>query len=511
MSKNAFAQAMNASARTQNGALSYASPDVTGEATGRLSLFFKGVRGLGVDKLREYLQICAKENLLDTFLLAFHIRDCRGGKGERELGKQCLLWLCGKYPELFDAMVPLIPEYGRWDDLLDFFPVCEKAVELMAQQVKEDYANMLEGKPCSICAKWTPTEKDSQDRKTRNFSVLARKLGCSEKTLRKKYNTPLRTYLNIVERYMCSGRWNEIEFDKVPSCAMKRLKDSFEKHDGDRFRAWKEKLASGATKVNAKQLYPHELVGELRKKGATDEVVEAQWKVLMNDVKKIGAMKNMVAVIDVSGSMETPKHLPMDVSIAMGLIISEAVEGTFHGNLITFSEVPSFAVIPDCCSLYGRYLAVKSMEWGGSTDLEAVFKLILSRGKECKLKQEDMPEKLIIVSDMQFNSVGGNRITNMENINEMYEESGYKRPQIVFWNVNGSFTDFPITKDENGTCMISGFSPSILKSLLTGEEYTPYKILRETLDNRRYDKVRELFREKCEENIEDEYDIIEKE
>jgi Mg-chelatase subunit ChlD len=520
-----FATAMNASATTWNGATSYVSPDPTGQTSGRVSLFFKGVRGLNAPRLYEYLRECARESLVDTFLLVFHLRDCRGGKGERLLGRQALTWLFINYPTEFGLVLHLIPEYGRWDDLLQLFPsvlnltnvdqvrenysvagplqletlqtlqaLQKKVVTLMASQLREDQKNMLEGNPCSVCAKWTPTEGDSLDRKTGIFKTLAAEVGVSAQSLRKSFNTPLRAYLKIVEKHMCTGQWSAIDFNKVPSCAMKRLKKAFEKHDPQRFTEWHTALKLGKTaKVNAKQLYPHELVREIRTKHACDEVTEAQWKVLVEEVRKLGSLKDAVAVVDTSSSMHEPDCLPLDVAVSMGLIISEVVQGDFHGQLLTFNRKPAFRCIPDG-KLFDRWDAVRLMDWGGSTDLEATFKLILNRGRDYKLSQEDMPKRLFIISDMQFNDVSSEK-TNMENINDMYKAAGYTRPQIVFWNVNGGSSDFPVTVGEHGTVMISGFSPAILKCLIRGEDYSSNVVLRATLDDERYDPVRKALQQ----------------
>lgn len=521
-----FATAMNTSSLTWNGAVSYTSPDSFGKTNGRFSLLFKGVRGLNVPLLYQYLRESANESLLDTFLLAFHLRDPRGGKGERNLGRHALIWLFINYPTEFQRVMHLIPEYGRWDDLVYFFPgvlnltdvdqvrinyyseisgkekleklqsLQREIVQLMADQLKKDLVKMLEGESCSLCAKWAPTEGDSLDRKSGVFKTLANALGVDTRSLRKRYNTPLRSYLKVVENFMCSGSWDEIDFNKVPSQAMKRLKKAFEKHDPDRFEEWRINLKLGQpklAKVNARQLHPHELVKEMRVKNTCDPVCEAQWQVLVEEVRKLGSLKDSVVVVDTSCSMQTPNYIPLDVAVGLGLIVSDVVQGPFHGHVINFNTVPKFKIIPDG-SIMDRFTAIRNMEWGGSTNLEGTFKLILDRAVECKLRQEDMPKRLFIISDMQFNQVqDGRTVTNWEKIKEMYNASGYKRPQIVFWNVNGSSTDFPVTVGEEGTALISGFSPAILSALIKGEKYDCFSVLRSIVDNERYDMVRSAY------------------
>lgn len=515
---SSFANAMNAHARTSNNAVSYNSPDVSGVHTGRISLFFKGVRGLNVPRLYQYLSKSVQESLIDTFLLVFNLRDCRGGKGERELGRRALVWLFVHYPVEFGNVLHLLPEYGRWDDLLEFFPgvinvsnllneyrgsnfdekhieeiikLQHRAVKIMADQLLADQKSMFEGKPCSICAKWSPTEGDNLDKQHNVFSTLAKVMRVKKKVLRTKFNTPLRRYINVIEQYMCGNEWDKIDYSKVPGQAMRRLKNVFLRHDSERFSEWTRKLQRGEVKVNANTVFPHELVREIRVNNKASTVTEAQWNVLIEQVRKYGSLKDCVAVVDTSSSMQCPDYIPLDVAVSMGLIISDVVTGPFHGHLLTFNYEPAFEVIPDG-KLYTRWLKVKQMKWGGSTNIQATFDLILNRGLECKLTDADMPKRLFIISDMQFNQVemtGGHR-TNMEEINRKYKESGFTRPQIVFWNVNGESTDFPVTVRQNGTVLISGFSPSVLKAILNGKCFNSIDIMRSAIDDKRYDNIR---------------------
>lgn len=515
---------MAASATTANGAVSLATPDPSGESSGRLSLFFKSVRGLNAPRQYQYMVEASQESVTDAFLLAFHTRDCRGGKGERELGRRCLVWLFINYPHLFAKVAKLLPEYGRWDDVLQFFPgvldlsniefvranyvstvptdkrlvvlrtLQTQMVQLFGRKLQDDLENMTQGKPCSLAAKWAPTEGDSLDRKSGVFNSLATEMNVSPRALRKQYLTPLRAYLKIVERFMCDREWDEIDYNKVPSCAMKRLKKSFEKHDETRFQEWRDALQKGdpkVAKVNAKQLQPHELVREMRTSCHADGVCAAQWKIMEEECMKNGSLDNDIAVVDTSASMHSPDYLPYDVACAMGLLISKCSVGKFKHHVLTFNSVPAFAVIKDA-PIYDRWRQLSSISWGGSTNLQATFELILNRGKECKLTQEDMPKRLWIISDMQFKQVNGyGAVTNFEAIEKMYAASGYTRPQIVFWNVNGSSSDFPVSVGDHGTALISGFSPSVMKAVLEGDDsFSPYGIMRKSLDSDRLQPVR---------------------
>lgn len=521
-----FLSAMKYGVQTWNGATSLSTPDPSGMSSGRMGLFFKSVRGLDALTLYEYLRESAQENILDTFLLVFHIRDCRGGKGERELGRLGMVWLFLNYPDEFENVMGLLPEYGRWDDLFVIFPsvldlsnrvwVCKthssdiknekamerlrslqyKAVGLLTSKLRQDKNAMLEGNAVSLAAKWCVTEYDSLDKKTGVYQVICDEMKVSPRTLRKTFITPLRAYLSLVEVYMCSNRWDEINLSKVPSCAMKKLKKAFEKHMGDQFTEWKNALASGdpSVKVNAKQLFPHELIREVRTTGYADEVCEAQWKVIEGKVKSNGSFSKSVVVVDTSSSMHSPDYIPFDNAVALGLLISSNTEGEFKDIAFTFNTNPECVKLDSTATLTDRYRELAHISWGGSTNLQATFRLLLDKAIAGELTQEDMPELLWILSDMQFNSISGyGDCTNFQAIDKMYAEAGYKRPNIVFWNLNGSSRDFSVTVGDHGTSLISGFSPSTMTAVLNGSDFSPLGIMRTTLDAERYDKVREAL------------------
>ena len=184
--------------------------------------------------------------------------------------------------------------------------------------------------------------------------------------------------------------------------------------------------------------------------------------------------------------------LPADIAYAMGILISSVVTGDFHNHVITLNDDPTFYLLNDG-DIYSRYLQISKTPVGYSTNLQNIFDLILNKAQEFKLKQEDMPTKIFIISDMQFNQIGKNFNTNFQEIERTYVFKGYKRPDIIFWNVNGASTDFPVSVDDNGTCLISGASPYILKSVLKCEKMSSISILEETLNDKRYNEIKECL------------------
>lgn len=488
-----FASAMqnNMFTTTWNNAKSLATPDMSDEYTGRVALFFKAIRRISDDELETKIRKAVLESLNDAIVLAFNIRDCRGGKGERDIGRKLFKWLNDNIPS-FKHVIHLIPEYGRYDDLFYLLQEGkdELILSLISEQLRKDKSLMFQGKPISLLAKWCPTEKDSDDRQFHLVKMVCDFMCITPKQYRKEYITPLRSYLNVVETLICAGRWTDIELSKVPSCAIKKLKKSFEKHIPDIFKEWKDGLKSGKTTVNAKVLFPYEIIREIRTKGFADEVCTAQWKVLEDELRNSGVLESSVVVVDMSGSMNDPKFLPIDNAISLGLIVSSVVTGEFHNHVISFADNPKFLKLDDV-SIHEKYRQIQSLDVGYSTNIQKVFDLILKRGKAAKLTDKDMPKKI----DMQFNdnSISGNDETNFEEIDKKYKKSGFTRPELIFWNVNGSSTDYPVSIHDTGTCLISGSSPSILKSILTTPNFSTLEIMKTEINSERYKPIRDLL------------------
>ena len=472
-----FATAMHteqADSRTENGARSYSTPDES-IMRGLIKLMFKGVRNLSVGSLHKMLEESYDKTPAETIVLIFNLRHCRGGKGERQLGREALSWLMCKQPDLMPRLIRFIPEMGRWDDLVYLMTVtCTGANKQKVEEIKDQIAMyymvnldtqeqlMQEGKPTDLSAKWAPTEGDSMDKKHGVLARLCRVYGIHPKVYRTKYITPLRSYSNILESLMCHKKWNEIEFKKVPSCAMKRLKKAFDKHLPEEFAKFKADLESGKTTVKGKQLFPHELVEQCRL-GKQDAITQGQWETVAAETDKLGNFHKTICVVDSSGSMT---GTPMDVAFALGILVSSQTSHPFRDNVITFHDNPSFVSLKPNGSLNEKFQQLRMSGWGMSTNIQGTFDLMLAAATKAKLKAADMPDRIIIISDMQFNSCHGGNKTNWEVIERKYKDAGYKRPTIVFWNVRGDTEDFPVTTVSNDVCLVSGFSPSLLKGVI---------------------------------------------
>lgn len=435
-----------------------------------VDLFFTigAMRGQDKQRLLANFSKAFIENPLTALRILFWVRDVRGGAGERQIFKDIMMYLVENHTEALTKNLKQVPEYGRWDDLLVLFGT------KLDKQVKEMIATAL-NENNGLCAKWMP-------RKGKDAIALERFMGLKPKEYRKM----LVEKTKVVEQLMCANQWESVTYEHVPSLAMARYSKAFDKHDQSRFSEYK----TGGTKVNASAVYPYDVIKTLRY-GDKDLSIK-QWESLPNfmlDNKEL-----LLPVCDVSGSMSSPagsnSNLTcMDVCISLGLYISERNEGAFKDAFITFSNTPQLQYLKG--KLMDRFTQLQNADWGMSTNLESVFNLVLNQAKKFNVPVTEMPTTILIMSDMEFNSaVGRSSFSALDMIREKYESAGYPMPKLVFWNIQSrNAGNYPVQVTDEGTALISGFSPAILKSLLTGEDMSPIAIMNKTVNSPRYEAI----------------------
>jgi hypothetical protein len=489
---------------TANSAHSNKFVDPSSQYEGRLGLFYKSVRGVNNTIFTQYLDKALNENYIDAVVLAYHIRDCRGGKGERDIGRKALIQVLAKLSDndKFKRLVELIAEYGRWDDLVVISGELDNnykkiIYDLLWNQLNKDRDIMNSGQPgVSLCAKWLPSEDRKHDKNIKFVSQFTNHCDIRIRTYRKNYLTPLRRYINIVENLICSGKWSQINYNAVPSCAMNKLKNAFMKHDPTRYTAWIKSLKTGKTKVNAGQLFPNEIIYSMltQNNNLNETLCDAQFNELIKKYGSNVSFKRTLVVCDTSGSMYSgacdASNQPIYVSIGLSLLITKLCDEPFKNKVISFSANPTLVDVSDG-PLRSRFEKLNKECQGFNTNLAKVWDLILKTAVNHRIKPEDMPNRVIILSDMQFDAACPN-YTNHDYAVKLYASSGYKLPTIVYWNLNGRYNDFPITTNDKGI-LISGFSPSILKYILEDKEYTPLTVLNEVLQSDRYKVVRSVL------------------
>jgi hypothetical protein len=416
----------------------------------------------------------------------FYSRDIRGGQGERKAFRTVFKHLANTDEVVAKKLLKHIPEFGRWDDILETVegtPLEIEALKLVSKQLRAD----LKSETPSLCAKWAPSEQASSDVTRRLAKKVREYMKMSPKQYRKMLSG-LRAKLNILERQMCSKDWDSINFERVPSRAAMLYKDAFKKHAEEAYNAYLTKVKSGEAKINASTLYPYELT--VKAMTQDDATIEAQWKALPNYLAD--NPHNGLVVADVSGSMTccATAPRPIDVSISLALYFAERNEGAFNGYFMTFSNKSKLVKVTGN-TLHEKVNNLSQAEWGMSTNLQSAFESILSHAVKGNVPEKDMPKTIYVISDMQFNvAVGDNSSTNHEAIKAKYKKAGYNLPSIVFWNVNASSKQSPVKMDEKGTCLVSGCSPSILKSVLSAKVISPMDVMLETINSERYESIK---------------------
>lgn len=459
---------------TENGATTFKSTD-----SKVLDLFAMGgaLRKRSSEDIQNMFSRALAEDKLLAIKCLFYLRDARSGAGERRTFREGMKLFCEQYPEDAQKLVPLIPEFGRWDDL--FYLEGVEIDNVIRAQLEKD---ILSDHP-SLLGKWCPSENASSEITKTQATQLRKQLGISSKKYRWMLST-LRAKINVVERWMSQGSWNGINYSQVPSKAALRYKDAFKKHDPRGYNKYLEDVEKGKSKINTSVLFPYEIVKKARTE--TDQTLELMWKNLPDYTN--GNEKGIV-VADTSGSMQ---GLPLDIAVSLAMYFAEKNEGVFKNKFITFSGEPTLQEVTGK-TLNQKIRNLDKTEWTSNTDIQKVFDLILETAIEGNVKQKDLPGTIYIVSDMEFDFCASGR-TNFEDIKAKYAEAGYKMPLLVFWQVDSRHNNVPVMKEEKGVILVSGASASTFKTIMKKEN--PYEHMLSVLNSKRYKIIEETLTDK---------------
>ena len=421
--------------------------------------FFASCGSLRYDQkeVRDKTRNAIREDEETAILNILHLRDIRSGLGERDSFRTAFMELFRKYPDHARCLIPAIPEYGRWDDLLML--IDEPAViSFITMQLYDDVENMEQGNPVSLCAKWMPSANTSSANTKKLAKQLYTGMGISEKEYRKMLSA-LRGYIDILERHLSEKDYS-FDYEKLPSKALMKHIKAFMRNDQTRYEAYLEALKTGEKKAKTGAVYPYEILmledGSLR---------ESMWRDLE---RHVGDTKTIV-VRDGSGSMGWMSYgtyrnnsvTPLHVATALAILFSEQLTGPFKNKFITFSSKPKLVDLSGCNTLEEKVEVCNRHTDCSNTDIMAVYKLLLKAEKKCDPK--DWIEKIIIISDMQFDQ-GTQNVPTYEEAKKMFDKEGIPLPQIVFWNVS-SRADFPST-DLKNVRLVSGISQYIIGGIL---------------------------------------------
>ena len=450
-----------------------------------------------------------EEDRLLAMKCLFYLRDIRGGgQGERRFFRVAFRWLCNEYPQVAKANLKNISEYGRWDDLIyvaEGTQVQTAAFNIIKHQLALD----IQCKTPSLLAKWMPSQNASNADTRRLGHVLANFLGMTSREYRKTLST-LRERINVLERLMSAGRWQDIQFDKIPSKAGLIYRNAFARRDilAKKYEAFAK---SKDTKVNADALYPHDVAHRafaMRYNTNLEDPTRLMLQKYWDNLKDFynGREENGIAVVDVSGSMS---GTPMEAAVSMGAYIADKAHGPFANHFITFSAHPELVRF-EGVDIVDKLNRCVRADWGMNTNVQAVFDMLLNTAMKQGVKAEDMPTRIYIFSDMEFDEcVSFDRTSkrsrsswsrwddcrtvnsvdevnsDLENIKLEWARHGYQMPQVIFWNLNARNNRIPAIGD--GFSYVSGFSPSMIDCILSGKD--GWDLMVEKLMSKRYAAV----------------------
>jgi hypothetical protein len=466
---------------TENGAVALGG-------TGSACLDFFGTAG-ALRKAKES-RVCSlfAEAFLEDPLFAtkivFYARDIRGGLGERKTFRILLRYMAEKHPEALLPNLDLVGIFGRYDDLYCLIdtPLEDAMWAAMKAQFEEDLKNLHAGNAISLLAKWIKTA-DASSEKTRKLGILtAQRLGYPVYHF-KRIVRSMRKQIRVVESLMSANRWEEIQYSEVPSRAMMIYRKAFLRHDEARFKEFTRKAISGEAKIHSGTLYPYDIVEKILYQKENSPVLEAQWKQLPDYVEK---GTNVVVMADVSGSMY---GRPMATSIGLAIYFAERDTGEYHNLFMTFSGSPQIV------ALKGETLAqkienVSKSAWGMNTSLELAFMRVLEIAVKGRVKKEEMPKSIIVISDMEIDACGDRDWTFYEEMAVRYREKGYEIPNVVFWNVNSRHDIFHADKNRKGVQLCSGQSVTVFQQVLAYVGSTPMEMMKKVIDSERYACIR---------------------
>lgn len=470
---------------TENGGTAYRSTE-----SYCLDMFFKAgaMRNSSAQEIADTVIRAYAENPDKTMKILFFTRDARGGLGERRFFRIAVSALVEFAPDAVRKNIALFPEYGRFDDLCVMLgtPLEKEVAEIIDAQLRFDKASMAVGEKISLLAKWMPSVNTSS-KETRNMGRrLAALLDMSEPEYRRTLSA-LRKYTDILENRLRERDYT-FSYEVQPSCAMFKYRNAFIRNDGERYAEFLNKVHGGEAKLHADRLFPYDIVRAAITNNISPEEklsLDAAWKSLPD--LSAAKCENAVAVIDGSGSMTWGMGIrPIDAALSLGIYFAEHNTGAFANHFITFSENPRLVEIK------GRDIVEKSrycytFNEMANTNIEAVFRLILRTAVKNCVPRSELPAKLYIISDMQFDRcvIGGNNDALFREMRKLYSKHGYKLPEVIFWNVNSRCDAMPVTRSETGAALVSGYSPSVF-DMVMGGDCSPETVMNRILSSERY-------------------------
>ncbi len=471
--------------RTENGAATYASTQ-----SHCLDLFatIGAIRHASEEEITQRFTMAYAENPDLAMKILFFARDIRGGLGERKVFRTILSWLAWHEPQSLLKNIHLISEYGRFDDLLTLLdtPCGKDALELIRSRLQEDLAGPAER--TSLLAKWLPSINTSNPQAVAMARQIARSLHMSDREYRKTLSR-LRSRIRILENYLREKDYT-FAYSQQPSKAMLKYRKAFLRRDGERYRDYLDQVEAGKATMHTGTLVPYEVIAPCFQEYGADAQLTGEERrsmnVTWNALENFAGDENALVVVDGSGSMYCGgEPRPIQVALSLGIYFAQRNTGAFHNHFITFSENPRLVEIQ------GRDIAEQvrycaSFNEIANTNLQRVFELILRTAVTHQVPQSQLPRKIFIVSDMEFDCCTRDAgMSNFAYAKQLFARHGYQLPEVIFWNVQSRNRQQPVTQNEQGVALVSGCTPKLFQTV-AGGIVDPYETMLEVICSQRY-------------------------
>lgn len=490
----------NKKIKTENGAIGYAS---SGKELLDINFSASSLRNEPQYIIQQKFAKAYYEDPILATKWLFYLRDIRGnGMGERHSFRTILQWLANNHPNETKVIFPLIPEYGRYDDIWCLLETNLKkdVIEWISIILQNDIKALKNDENISLLAKWLPSCNASSCKTKQLANIICNELGYTQERYRKTLSS-LRQKLDIVERKMSANQWNLIIYEHVPSRANLIYRNAFYKNDTERRTKYLENLQKGETTINASTVFPSDILSQyVSYQGYSYEIkdydisLEEMWKSLPDYTN---GDTNTLVIRDGSGSMLVPvsktKTTALDIATSLAIYFAQHCKGEFHNKFMTFAATPNIIDISNAPTLRDKISLCYNYSDYTSTNIKALFYTLLDTAINKKLSQKDMPDNLLIVSDMEFDRGISYTLPLFEEIKISYKRNGYRLPRLIFWNVCSRTMTIPLRENSMGMALVSGFSPSIYDMVLSNE-FDPYKCLVDTLNSDRYQIIEDAIK-----------------
>ncbi len=473
---------------TENGAAAFKT---TGSDCLNLFATAGALRRESEEKIVSRFMRAYTENRDIAMKLLFFTRDIRGGLGERKVFKTVLQWLAFNAPDAARKNICHIAEYGRFDDLLALLgtPLENDMLAYIKEQLDKDILALESGGEVSLLGKWLPSINASNPDTVKAAKRIARYLKMEDKAYRKAL-VRLREHIRIIENNLREKDYT-FDYEKQPSKAMFKYREAFMRNDSIRYNDFLSRVSKGEAKLNTGTLTPYEIITPFFKSSISNEErrsIDATW----NSLEDYTTDENALAVIDGSGSMYGGADpIPATVALSLGIYFAERNKGIFKNHFITFSENPQLAEIKGD-DILDKVRYCHDYNEVANTNIQKVFELILNAAKSKGAAQDELPKRLYIISDMEFDYCTNDAsLTNFEYANKLFEDAGYKLPEVVFWNVASRNSHQPVSMNEQGVYLVSGCTPKLFSLIADGNitDITPYRLMMDVVMSERYEKI----------------------